>query len=98
MKKKKITNNNLIMSKVQIPLEKLEELKSEIIKEIEELTEGAVSEFHIENTGMYVYFKVTYVFSLCFPKYQLLSIDFEKRRVHCHADVISFSCVRELFL
>ena len=31
------------MSKVQIPLEKLEELKSEIIKEIEELTEGTVS-------------------------------------------------------
>ena len=86
------------MSKVQIQLKKLEELKSEIIKEIEELTEGTVSEFHIENTGMYVYFKVTYVFSLCFPKYQLLSIDFEKRRVYCHADVISFSCVRELFL
>lgn len=86
------------MSRVQITLERLEELKFEIIKEIEEVTEGIVSEFHIENTGMYAYFKVTYVSSLCFPKYQLLSIDFEKRRVYCHADVISFSCVRELFL
>ena len=38
------------MSRVQITLEKLEELKFEIIKEIEEVTEGIVSEFHIDNT------------------------------------------------
>ena len=36
------------MSRVQITLEKLEELKFEIIKEIEEVTEGIVSEFHID--------------------------------------------------
>lgn len=93
-----IISNRTDMSRVQITLEKLEELKFEIIKEIEEVTEGIVSEFHIDNTGMYAYFKVTYVSSLCFPKYQLLSIYFEKRRVYCCADVISFSCVRELFL
>lgn len=86
------------MSRVQITLEKLEELKFEIIKEIEEETEGTVSDFYIENTGMYAYFKVTYVSSLCFPKYKLLGIDFEKRRVYCYADVISFSCVMKLFL
>lgn len=73
-----IINNRTDMSRVQITLEKLEELKFEIIKEIEEVTEGIVSEFHIDNTGMYAYFKVTYVSSLCFPKYQLLSIYFEK--------------------
>ena len=56
------------MSRVQITLEKLEELKFEIIKEIEEVTEGIVSEFHIDNTGMYAYFKVTYVSSLLFSK------------------------------
>ena len=89
------------MSELIIPLEKLQALEANIIKEIEESAEGKVSNFrwNMLKAGCYnAIFVVTYVASVCFPRYNIMDVDFDKKQVCFYASPLEFSCVRSLSL
>ncbi|NDV83387.1 hypothetical protein [Bacteroides sp. 51] len=85
---------------MEISLDKLIPLQESIIKEIEEKTEGKVSDFSFGKKGDYAYFSVTYKSDRVFPwQFDGISeIYFDLSKIAYWSKVTSFTAVQEMFL